>query len=96
MEKNLHPFLSLMREEENTCLRYVKSVLRNMPNKKRKVSSDPLFKGERLKEFFPKYANIEYFFTGMFVENLLWNEKVVKKASEEPKPKISDFEVEIY
>jgi hypothetical protein len=61
-----------------------------------KISSNPLFKGGRLKEFFPKFASIEYFFTGMFVENLLWTEKKIEKLEEEPKPKIADFEVEIY
>jgi hypothetical protein len=48
---------------------------------KRKTNQTSLFKGERLKEFFPKYASIEYFFTGMFVETLLWNEKPAEKES---------------
>jgi hypothetical protein len=39
----------------------------------REVMANPLFKGKRLNEFFPKYSGIEYFFTGMFVNNLLWN-----------------------
>lgn len=57
---------------------------------KRQVGVNPLFKGNRLKEFFPKYASIEWFFTGMFVKNLLWH----KKAIEKQKNKIYDFEVE--
>lgn len=56
----------------------------------RQVDSNPLFKGERLLEFLPRYACIEYFFTGTFVENLLWNKKPTKEA------KASDFEVEVY
>jgi hypothetical protein len=28
-----------------------------------------------MNEFFPKYSGIEYYFTGMFVNNLLWNKK---------------------
>jgi hypothetical protein len=59
----------------------------------RQIDSNPLFKGDRLLEFFPKYASIEYFFTGMFVENLLWNKKPVKETKE---AKIPDFEVELY
>jgi hypothetical protein len=39
---------------------------------KRDKSADTLFKGEKLREYLPKYSGIEYFFTGMFVENLLW------------------------
>jgi len=60
----------------------------------RQIDSSPLFRGKRLLEFFPKYAGIEYFFTGMFVENLLWSKKPVRKAKEETKP--PDFEVEFY
>lgn len=56
----------------------------------RQVDSNPLFKGERLLEFLPRYACIEYFFTGTFVENLLWNKKPTKEA------KAFDFEVEVY
>jgi hypothetical protein len=37
-----------------------------------KLSSSSVSKGGRIKEFLPKYSGIEYFFTGMFVENLLW------------------------
>jgi hypothetical protein len=41
----------------------------------RNINVDSLFKGNRLREFLPKYAGIEYFFTGIFVENLLWNKE---------------------
>jgi hypothetical protein len=41
----------------------------------RNTSADSLFKGNRLRGVLPKYAGIEYFFTGMFVENLLWNKE---------------------
>jgi hypothetical protein len=60
----------------------------------RNINADLLFKGNRLREFLPKYAGIEYFFTGMFVENLLWNEKPARKAKEETRT--PDFEVEFY
>jgi len=56
---------------------------------KRKTSQDSLFKGKRLADFLPKYTSIEYFFTGMFVETLLWHEKSAEKESH-------DFDVEIY
>jgi hypothetical protein len=59
----------------------------------RQINSNPLFKGDRLLEFFPEYASIEYFFTGMFVENLLWNKKPIKETKEAKTP---DFEVEFY
>jgi DNA-binding MarR family transcriptional regulator len=60
----------------------------------RNVETDSLFRGDRLREYIPKYASVEYFFTGMFVENLLWNEKIVEKAKEETET--PDFEVEFY
>jgi DNA-binding MarR family transcriptional regulator len=56
---------------------------------KGKTSQDSLFKGKRLADFLPKYTSIEYFFTGMFVETLLWHEKSAEKESH-------DFNVEIY
>jgi len=55
----------------------------------RQVSTNSLFDGDRLKEFFPKYADIEFFLTGMFVEKLLWHEITVKKKHEN-----HDFEVD--
>lgn len=58
----------------------------------RQGNPDPLFKGKRLREFLPKYAGIEYFFTGMFVNNLLWVKKKIEKVVEEPIK--TDFEVE--
>lgn len=42
---------------------------------KREVMSNPLFKGGRLMKLFQNYSGIECYFTGMFVNNLLWNEK---------------------
>lgn len=58
---------------------------------KREVGYYPLFKGGRLKEFLPDYANMDYFFIGMFVRNLLWTKKAVPKqeAKEE-----YDYEIE--
>jgi hypothetical protein len=38
----------------------------------REIKDNPIM-FNRLKEFFPKYASLEYVFTGMFVKNLLWN-----------------------
>jgi GTP cyclohydrolase II len=58
---------------------------------RRQVGSNPLFKGGRIKEFLPRYSGIEYFFTGMFVENLLWNERAIQKKTDEKPP---DFEIE--
>lgn len=55
----------------------------------KQVKTNQLFKGDRLKEFFPKYAAIEFFFTGMFVDNLLWTKKYIEK-----KPRENAFEVE--
>jgi DNA-binding MarR family transcriptional regulator len=48
----------------------------------RQVSSSSLFRGGRIKEFLPKYSRIEYFFTGMFVNNLLWNKRKVERHNE--------------
>lgn len=58
---------------------------------KRQAGVNSLFEGNRLKEYLPKYAKIEYFFTGKFVENLLWHEK---KILVKPDNEIHDFEVE--
>ncbi len=55
----------------------------------RKPNSNNLFEGNRLREFFPEYASAEWFLTGTFVENFLWNEKPAEKGSEE-----FDYEVE--
>lgn len=41
----------------------------------RNINADSLFNGNRLREFLPKYAGTEYFFTGILVENLLWNKE---------------------
>jgi hypothetical protein len=38
----------------------------------REIGSSSLFSKERIQEFFPKYSGIQYFFTGMFVEHLIW------------------------
>jgi len=53
----------------------------------RDIDSNPLFKSERLKEFFPRYAGMEYFITGMFAEELLWKKKEVES--------VEDFEYEV-
>jgi hypothetical protein len=45
-------------------------------------SSNSLFKGGRIKEFLQGYSGIEYFFTGMFVNNLLWDRKNVERHKE--------------
>jgi DNA-binding MarR family transcriptional regulator len=58
----------------------------------RQGNPNTLFKGKRLREFLPKYAGIEYFFTGMFVNNLLWVKKKIEKVVEEPTK--ADFVVE--
>lgn len=38
----------------------------------RPVQTNSLFSGQRLREFFPRYAALNYFFTGLFMESLLW------------------------
>jgi hypothetical protein len=58
----------------------------------REIDSNSLFRRHRLREFFPKCASIDSFLTGMFVENLLWHEKPLKRTQER-KPEY-DFEVE--
>ena len=60
---------------------------------KRPVGSCSIFRGKRLREFLPKYSSLEFFFTGMFVKNLLWKRIAVK---EKPKNETYDFEVEFY
>ena len=62
----------------------IDSILSNLESEKalaffekRKIQDSPLFiPGTRLKEFFPKFATIEYFFTGMLMEKLLWKKKL--------------------
>ncbi|MHA2347732.1 MAG: hypothetical protein ACXACP_13515, partial [Candidatus Hodarchaeales archaeon] len=46
---------------------------------KRETGSNHLFRGNRLKEYFPKYAGIEFFFTGLFTEKFLWKEVTIDK-----------------
>jgi len=60
----------------------------------RRTDANLLFNGSKLKEFLPEHTDLEHFFTGMFVKNLLWNEKIVEKKKEEPKT--PDYEVEFY
>lgn len=75
-------------------LDYVEGILSKLESEKefsylvKNRDPTPLFKSKKLREFLPKYASIEYFFTGMFVENLLWHENAEKEESH-------DFEVEI-
>ncbi len=38
----------------------------------RRIETNSLFSGERLREFFPRCATLNSFFTGMFMEHLLW------------------------
>lgn len=38
----------------------------------RQIKSNSLLIANRIGEFFPKYGSVEFFFTGMFVNNLLW------------------------
>jgi hypothetical protein len=56
----------------------------------RKPSENSLFRDHGLKEFLPKYAGHEYFLTGMFVKNLIWQEKDEKCNLTE-----SDYQVDI-
>ena len=47
----------------------------------------------RLKEYFPMYARYDFFLTGMFVENLLWKERVPAKAGIQNHMEEPEFEV---
>ena len=85
--------MRLSRQSKTT----VKELLPHLESEKelayfesRKPNSNNLFEGNRLGDFFPEYASAEWFLTGMFVENLLWNEKPTEKGSEE-----FDYEVEL-
>lgn len=49
---------------------------------KRDLSTDPLFQKERLREIFPKYAEVKCVFTGSLMNRLLWKKT---KALEEKK-----------
>jgi hypothetical protein len=40
-----------------------------------------LFKDGRLKDYVPKYSNVNYFFTGLFIKNLLWIETEKKNQT---------------
>jgi hypothetical protein len=49
----------------------------------RDVSVNPLFRGDRLTEFFPEYASLEHFLTGKLIVNLLWRQRKVENIQEE-------------
>jgi hypothetical protein len=49
------------------------------------LKTDGLFQGGLLKEFFPKYGKIEYFFTGMFIFNLMWEKLESAKITNDNK-----------
>lgn len=51
---------------------------------KRRPSANPLFPKERLREFLPEYANVEYVFTASLINRLLWKAPE-KQTSEEKK-----------
>jgi len=79
-ETEVESLLDKLESEEELALLEEKEGIRSQ-----------LFKGKRLKEFLPRYADVEYFFTGRFVKNLLWQESVViQKSNNKPSP----FEVE--
>jgi hypothetical protein len=68
---------------------------------RRDTDSRQLFKEGRIKQFFPKYAQVDFFFTGMLVENLIWHtptneaeSKLKQETTYEAKRRPSDFEVE--
>jgi hypothetical protein len=50
-----------------------------------------LFKDGRLKDYVPDYASLNYFFTGLFVKNLIWTETV--KENEKPFTGNTDYKV---
>lgn len=88
----VHDLMRLMKQNKKN----VEELLPNLDSEKelayferREVGSNSLFKGDRLKELFPKYASVEYFLTGMFVENLLWQERHIERQHD-----TYDFEVE--
>jgi len=91
---DLHLLSGESTEEANKIVSSLASERELSYFEKRNVGFNCLFDGERLKEFFPKYAGIECVFTGMFVKDLLWNEKIIKKEKEEAKT--PDYEVEFY
>jgi len=39
----------------------------------REIGTNSIFSKERLQEFYTNYSRIEYFFTGMFMDNLIWS-----------------------
>ena len=80
----VHDILSLTLEKKWSV---IGSILSNLESEKalaffekRNIQNNSLFiPGTRLKEFFPKFAAIEYFFTGMLMGKLLWKEGESKK-----------------
>lgn len=77
------------RREAEKLLSTLKSERELAHLENREINARPLFRDDRLKEFFPKYADMKFFFTGMFVEKLLWHEKEINT-----KPEKYDFDVE--
>jgi hypothetical protein len=70
--------LSDMSETDiKTKLPILKSVTELARFEKDENGSISLFSEKGLSRFFPKYGSIEYYFTGMFVFNLLWDKEPV-------------------
>jgi len=62
--------------EIDSCLNNLESEKALAFFEKRNIQNRPIFISKaRLKEFFPRFATLEYFFTGMLMEKLLWKEK---------------------
>jgi len=62
--------------EIDSCLDNLESEKALAFFEKRNIHNKPIFiPGTRLKEFFPRFATIEFFFTGMLMEKVLWKEK---------------------
>ena len=82
-------FLSKKRKGPENLLKSLASEGELAFFEERRVGVNSLFKSTRLNEFFPTFAPFENFFTGMFVENLLWEEIKKRDSAEE-----CDFEVQ--
>ena len=45
----------------------------------REIQEKPLFLNQRLHEIFPRFASMEFLFTGMLMDTLLWKKREVKR-----------------
>jgi hypothetical protein len=73
--QDIAEYFNVTNENNEKSLTQLKSEQELADFENREILSNPLFTEERFWGFFLKYSKIKYFFTGMFVYNLLRDQK---------------------